>query len=359
MRRPARRARPPAGEAAVSAVIGTLLVLAITVVSITAVLAWGRPALEQVQQESELRAVVPELQEVREVALGLRGTDASRSVAFRFGSGQLSLDPATPLLVTVVYGTCDLRVESWADGVGAAALSAPACSGTLTLHQNELRGAARIARAGPTTLDRDWVFELRDGTDLLAEAYLFAGHRLAWTGGASAWLEHGAIQSTGPRGDRLDAPLHAAGAAGAAPTDALLLRIPGLHAAATTAVPPGTRTVTLTATTSSALVDAPCTTAAAPEPLDCVREVRVEVPAHAGLWCDALLLTNTLRPADSPGAWQEASSPEATGHDPPCDEPRDDGGRRYVAARHARGGDDRRPFAFHLQRTVIEVALAL
>jgi hypothetical protein len=124
----AARARSASGDdEAVSPVIGTILLLAITAVSITVVMYAGKPILERLSDEGALDGMVGQFQVARSASMQLAGADAARSVPVQLAAGDVSIVDGGRVAVTVdrdnvgAFTSCDFHVSGWAYARGAMA----------------------------------------------------------------------------------------------------------------------------------------------------------------------------------------------------------------------------------------------
>lgn len=94
---------PPlrAAEDGITPVIGTVLVLAITVTGIGVALFLGAPTIERMQQKAALETVVGQFSEVRGAVQSMQVTGTVRTPAIALPDGVVSLGPGTALTVTV------------------------------------------------------------------------------------------------------------------------------------------------------------------------------------------------------------------------------------------------------------------
>lgn len=217
------------GESAVTPVVGTLLILAITVVGMVGILAWGAPTIESIQAQNAQVAIVGEFEELRASAIELSIPDASRIPTINLPRGELAIEQGTRVMVTadqdVTNPTCDFHVGGWADAspttvtyttTGCRALSAScppaagnAClevlqvSGSNTITKTVVYGGGTATVAGVDFTQGNWLFRLTDADTsptAYAQAWLFDSDLVSWSlptssGGVSAYFDLGAVFS--------------------------------------------------------------------------------------------------------------------------------------------------------------------
>jgi flagellin-like protein len=210
------------GEEAVSPVIGTILILAITVIGIAALMLWGGPTVDRVQAQNAQAAILGEFEGLLDASADLSVPDHSRFPSIAAPRGLLQLQEGTRIMVTVDHDadnpTCDLRVTGWESATPTATVtvSAPGCrpvtgtsfevyevSGT-TLSERAINVAgATVTAPGVDFTEGDWLFRITDGAanpTVYAEAWLHSGDRLTWrlssaSGVRNVYLESGALFS--------------------------------------------------------------------------------------------------------------------------------------------------------------------
>ena len=211
------------GEA-VSPIVGTLLVLAITVVGMAGIMLWGAPTIEAVQAQNAQVGIIGELEELRGSSIELSIPDASRIPTVNVARGTLGLEPGTRMMVTADHGAaaCDFHVTGWADASPTTvSYSSTGCSGS-HFEVLEVVGSNSVRRLSETPLDGsatvagadfgegDWLFRLSNGDDLAlvvyAQAWLVDNDAVVWAldtsqGGVSAALDLGAVFSRIGRAD--------------------------------------------------------------------------------------------------------------------------------------------------------------
>src|SRR5688572_1709541 len=113
------RAMPSAAEDAVTAVIGTIIILAITIMGIGVVMLWGAPTIDRIQAQNAQLGVLGEMEDVQASILELSVPDHSRFPSITVGRGDLGLGAGTRFMLTANHDTsnptCDFRVTAWAD----------------------------------------------------------------------------------------------------------------------------------------------------------------------------------------------------------------------------------------------------
>ncbi len=80
-------------EEAITPVIGSILILGISVLGIAAIMAWGAPALQILEEQNAQYAMLGEFEEVRQNSLALTITDGSRLPRVNLGSGEFMVEP--------------------------------------------------------------------------------------------------------------------------------------------------------------------------------------------------------------------------------------------------------------------------
>jgi hypothetical protein len=114
-------------DVGVTPVIGTILVLAISVAGIGLTLFMGTPVLQRLQDQAALESALGQMKEVRAEAGRLAAPNTSVAVGFNLPGGKLGIEPGTRTLVTmyedVFFPNCDLRIRSWEDGDGTLTFS--------------------------------------------------------------------------------------------------------------------------------------------------------------------------------------------------------------------------------------------
>jgi hypothetical protein len=242
-RRSARSARQaPAGLArdlaAVSPVIGSVLILVITVLGIAGVLYWGAPMIERIQVQNAQAAMVGEFEDLRDSSRELSVPDHSRFPTVVIPRGQVAIAQGSRLMVTVdqdpTHTTCDFHVTNWADsgaskGVVSVDVPTTCASGTLQIYSvsgatlSQAYSAAITASATTATITPnpavdfsrgDWMFRLTDGAatpTVYAQAWLHSGDDVTWssdstTGKRSVTFDDGAIFSQSQGTNFLERP---------------------------------------------------------------------------------------------------------------------------------------------------------
>ncbi|MEA3203348.1 MAG: hypothetical protein QOI63_1023 [Thermoplasmata archaeon] len=107
----------------VSPVIGTVLVLAITVLGIASILYWGAPTIDRIQSRNSQTAMEGEFEGLRDASQELSVPDHSRFPTIAMPGGSLSVAQGTRFMVTVdadaANPNCDFHVTDWSDTSGA------------------------------------------------------------------------------------------------------------------------------------------------------------------------------------------------------------------------------------------------
>ncbi|MEA3144257.1 MAG: hypothetical protein QOG31_1581 [Thermoplasmata archaeon] len=222
-------------DASVSSVIGTVLVLAITVLGIASVLYWGAPTIDRIQSRNAQTAMEGEMEGLRDASQELSVPDHSRFPTVAMPGGTLSVTKGTRILVTADFDAslkaCDFHVTDWADsGVDAAkvTVAGPNCKTVVNCGASPAgagQGCLEIYSVGATTLVKqsitagscavppavcsapivtgadfgqgDWMFQITDGATAVtptvyAQAWLHSTDQVAWrlTSGTGTWEEY-------------------------------------------------------------------------------------------------------------------------------------------------------------------------
>lgn len=256
-------------DSGVSPLVGSILVLGLSVAGTATALLLGAPVLQRLQEQASLDTMAGQLGAAREAQLSMSLPGDGRSLAVSMPSGSLRLEPGTRWMVTAnsdaAYPLCDFRVLAWADGdaeihldLGSGATCrtlvgnppvdcllselpvGEATSACLEVYQVDGQVETRlgIVSAGLTRVtlntslaaDRTYVFRLTDlETAVYAEAWLLPTDRLRWSGGRVALdLEAGALFAHGRAGDRAASPPRVDG--GSSTIGPLLVVFPGMQA---------------------------------------------------------------------------------------------------------------------------------
>jgi hypothetical protein len=129
-------------RAGVSAVIGTVLVLAITVLGIASILYWGAPTIDRIQSRNAQTSMEGEFEGLRDASQELSVPDHSRFPTVAVPTGSLAVQQGTRFMVTVDYDgdatscsgvsckNCDFHVTDWSDSGANAAKVAVAAGGS-------------------------------------------------------------------------------------------------------------------------------------------------------------------------------------------------------------------------------------
>ncbi len=238
-------------ERGVTPVVGSLMILGITVVGIAGIMLWGGPTVQRIQDQNAQVAMVAEFQDVRQAALVLTVPDSSRVPTINQDQGTLILGPGGHFMVTVAHDTdpgysgCDFHVTRWADDgdVDSVEVSTQSCRtpkiscsslvpGEACLEVHQVTGSSTIQKpsalltlvgASPSwTLDvsgadfreGDWLFRLTNGQTsglvVYAQAWLMHSNRLTWDYASSrdldVHLEAGAVFAQDGSGVFLESP---------------------------------------------------------------------------------------------------------------------------------------------------------
>ncbi len=111
---------------AVTPVVGTVLVLLISMAGMGAILAWGVPTVQGIQDQSALAAMQGEFSDIRLDTVQLTIVDTARTAFVTLSAGELSLEEGSRFAIaamhnqvfpdTTTYETaCDIRVTGWHD----------------------------------------------------------------------------------------------------------------------------------------------------------------------------------------------------------------------------------------------------
>lgn len=212
-----------AGDEGVSPVVGTILVLAITILGIAAITYWGAPMVARVQAGNALVAMEGEFEGLRDATQELSVPDHSRFPAVAVPGGTLAIERGTRFLVSVSHDAlnpaCDLDVRGWHPGgtPNQVTISVIGCrpvtsanfevhevtGGTLTEKSASVGGSTvTVTDPGTDFRSGDWLFRITDGAasnpEVYAEAWLHSSERIQWrlespVGERGLDLEGGAI----------------------------------------------------------------------------------------------------------------------------------------------------------------------
>lgn len=200
--------------AAVSPVVGTVLILAITILGVAGVLFWGAPTIQGIQDRNAQNAMAGEFLELRRDTLDLTIPDASRVPAIALSDGTFSVTDGSRMQVTANHdggnGACDFHVTGWqtppvgtlqvdASGCRPLATSCPGgADGCLEVHKvlgsKTVNQTITVTPTGTDAYDvdvdsgdlttGDWMFRITDGnaqqTEVYAQAWLLTTQRLSW-----------------------------------------------------------------------------------------------------------------------------------------------------------------------------------
>ncbi len=228
-----RPAQEPAQEA-VSPVVGTLLVLAITVVGMAGIMLWGAPTIEAVQAQNAQVGVVGEFEELRASSIDLSIPDASRIPTVNVARGSLGIEAGTRMMVAADHDAsntgCDFHVTGWNGAspdttvtvatTGCRTVVASGCTavqaclevlevvGSNTVKRTITTFAGGVATVAGVDFSRgDWLFRLSDGSAVPAESAIYAqawlveNDAITWrlsttNGGVAAAFDLGAVFSS-------------------------------------------------------------------------------------------------------------------------------------------------------------------
>jgi hypothetical protein len=220
--------------AGVSPVVGTVLVLAISVLGMAGVLYWGAPTIDRIQSRNAQAAIEGEFEGLRDASQELSVPDHSRFPTVALPGGTLAVQQGTRFLVAADQDTanaaCDLHVTDWSDSgankdrvtvsatgcrtptttctplplaSGVSCLEVYSVGGTTTVRQTTSLSGGTATISGANTSRGDWLFRLTDGNAspvVYAQAWLHSTDQLAWslktsTTSRSITLDGGAIFS--------------------------------------------------------------------------------------------------------------------------------------------------------------------
>lgn len=88
-------------ESGVTPIIGTILVLAITVAGMSVTLFLGLPVLEKLRDQSALESVVGQFQDVRHAVNGMQVPGSARTPTISLPAGTLTIGPGTTLTISL------------------------------------------------------------------------------------------------------------------------------------------------------------------------------------------------------------------------------------------------------------------
>lgn len=208
-------------QEAITAVVGTVLVLAITVAGIAMALFLGVPTVERLQEASAAKAAIGQLAAVDGSLRALTIANSSRVTGISPLQGTMTLGPGSQWLVTWLPGACaDFAVTGWATARETGTLTVTNCAGVpaglcagAAPYTNCVRTVGwdgSALAAGTQTMD--YSITLYNGTGALqVQAWLLGSDRLSWQrGNSQAILEAGTVFAneqgslylvTGPRID--------------------------------------------------------------------------------------------------------------------------------------------------------------
>ncbi len=236
------RSRHDAAEDAVTPVIGSIIILGITVLGITAVMVWGAPLIQELQDRGAEAAMLGEFREVRGATLILSITDSSRQPRLTIDTGSVAVQDGTRTMISSnhynVAGNeaCDMHVQQWGSSgaTGEVIVEFTGC-GTIDVNLDTTPCALaagescfRVFRVSGNQVDEvditsssagatfavdttntmvvdadittgDWLFELAnaDRSTTYTQAWLMDSDALVWELESATdrqlWLEGGAV----------------------------------------------------------------------------------------------------------------------------------------------------------------------
>jgi hypothetical protein len=126
--RPSKR-EPFFGDEGVTPILGAIILLGISIVGIAAILLWGAPAVQMVQEQGAQDAMIGEFYGLRTLSLGLSITETSRIPGVSVAQGTFGVVPGTRIEVSAdLDATCRMDITEIAETT--IALTATDC-GTL------------------------------------------------------------------------------------------------------------------------------------------------------------------------------------------------------------------------------------
>lgn len=206
----------------VTPVLGSILVLGITVLGVAAVLMWGAPTIQRIQDRNAQMGMTGEFEDLRLSGLALSVPDASRTPTIVLQNGELDLRPGTRSMVTanhdnqyaLAYPDCDFHVTGWHDSDATVTVSTDSCRGdTGTIHvtgdctgllPTQDKACLEIWKVSGNNLVKQevtsgvgstyevtgedfstghWLFRLTDGeadAEVYAQAWLFSSDMHVW-----------------------------------------------------------------------------------------------------------------------------------------------------------------------------------
>ncbi len=212
-----RRATAWSNDDGVSPVVGSILILALTVVGMGAILFWGMPAVQDAQQRATQDGMEETLKDLRQRTLVLGVPDAAQVPVVRVAEGSLATSDGDHWLVSANHDAtnpdCEFRLTNWDDGDASFTLDLTACRTPTTgigcttcLVVSEVAGG--VLTDGGATLTgstvtvtspmagKDWYVRMFQGTTTYAQAWIVQSGDISWTGdGRSSRLTGGAIYS--------------------------------------------------------------------------------------------------------------------------------------------------------------------
>lgn len=218
------RVRLRSEDRAVTPVVGTILILLISVLGVGAIMAWGGPTVQKIQDRNALTAMVQEFEDIRTKSVGLTVAENAALPTIVLTNGDLSIQNGSRIMVTinVTDGTqgCNFHVYGWNDATPATISydapgpSSSACgkdpdgagnnykdfdfevwqvtgaSVTRVVHnQNITAGTGITCGSNCSALDfsqGDWLFQITNvhgdsRTFVYAEAWLFTTEQIRWS----------------------------------------------------------------------------------------------------------------------------------------------------------------------------------
>ncbi len=206
-------------EEAVTPVVGTVMILGITVLGIGAILLWGAPTLQAIQDQNSVTAMEGEFQELRRDTLDLTIDKASRLPSVVVEDGALGIEAGTRFLVSTdmwgggTYAGCSLQIDAWDTGdadsfdirnsgctpLGSVPQTCPAGANKWCLEVFSVAGGTTQEKdwsstgSGPYTISvsdggvpedlqsGDWLIRVKDDAgDTAAQAWILSSDRIAW-----------------------------------------------------------------------------------------------------------------------------------------------------------------------------------
>jgi hypothetical protein len=186
---PGRKDRRPgvSQDAAVTPVIGAVLILGITVLGIAGVLLWGAPMIDRIQSQNAQTAIVGEFEDLRVASRELSVPDHSRFPTVVVPRGELAVERGSRIMVTATFESdCKFHVTGWTDADAVASVDDTDCSGVATTSYLVAGDTLVPTPFSGADQGTDWLWRhtgplCPDSTgDVCAEAWLHSGDQVRW-----------------------------------------------------------------------------------------------------------------------------------------------------------------------------------